>query len=125
MKINKDRTLYDLCRKYKYYYNACKSLKEVDGRFWNKHLMKAYKDAQEELDDVTRRIILLSISEFIHPHTSVNIETEAPYDLMTDMGRIGKYYKTRQLSTVTIVDNEFAKYVKELLFLCYNGDGFK
>lgn len=113
MKINDDRTLYDLCRRYKYHYNACKSLKEVDSQYWNKHLRKAYKDAQNQLDDTTKRIILLVLSEFIDLYTGVSIDVDVPFDSLGCMGK----YRGRGSSSVTIESNELADYVKELLWL--------
>ena len=116
MKINDDRTLYDLCRRYKYHYNACKSLKEVDSQYWNKHLRKAYKDAQNQLDDTTKRIILLVLSEFIDPYTSVSIDVDVPYDYL-EYSRFGKVIRPKGTTTVSITDERFAEYVEKLLEL--------
>ena len=113
MKINDDRTLYDLCRRYKYHYNACKSLKEVDSKYWNKHLRRAYKDAQNQLDDTTKRIIMLVLSEFIDPYTSVSIDVDVPYDYQ----RFGRMSRPKGTTTVSITDERFAEYVKKLLEL--------
>lgn len=116
MKINDDRTLYDLCRRYKYHYNACKSLKEVDSKYWNKHLRRAYKDAQNQLDDTTKRIIMLVLSEFIDPYTSVSIDVDVPYDYL-EYPRFGKVIRPKGTTTVSITDERFAEYVKKLLEL--------
>ena len=116
MKINDDRTLYDLCRRYKYHYNACKSLKEVDSKYWNKHLRRAYKDAQNQLDDTTKRIIMLVLSEFIDPYTSVSIDVDVPYDYL-EYPRFGKMVRPKGTTTVSITDERFAEYVKKLLEL--------
>ena len=115
MKINDDRTLYDLCRRYKYYYNACESLKKVDSKYWNKHLRKAYKDAQNQLEDTTKRIIMLVLSEFIDPHTSVSIDVDVPY--CDSYSRFGKRFMTKGITTVSITDERFAEYVKKLIEL--------
>lgn len=112
MKINDDRTLYDLCRRYKYHYNACKSLKEVDSKYWNKHLRRAYKDAQNQLEDTTKRIIMLVLSEFIDPYTSVSIDVDIPYDQ-----RFTRMIRPKGTTTVSITDERFAEYVKKLLEL--------
>lgn len=112
MKINDDRTLYDLCRRYKYHYNACKSLKDVDSKYWNKHLRRAYKDAQNQLEDTTKRIIMLVLSEFIDPYTSVSIDVDVPYDQ-----RFTKMIRPKGTTTVSITDERFAEYVKKLLEL--------
>ena len=117
MKINDDRTLYDLCRRYKYHYNACKSLKEVDSKYWNKHLRRAYKDAQNQLDDTTKRIIMLVLSEFIDPYTSVSIDVDVPYDYYWENQRFGKVIRPKGTTTVSITDERFAEYVKKLLEL--------
>ena len=114
MKINDDRTLYDLCRRYKYHYNACKSLKDVDSKYWNKHLRRAYKDAQNQLDDTTKRIIMLVLSEFIDPYTSVSIDVDVPYDYNQ---RFGRMISPKGTTTVSITDERFAEYVKKLLEL--------
>ena len=117
MKINDDRTLYDLCRRYKYHYNACNSLKEVDSKYWNKNLRKAYKDAQNQLDDTTKRIIMLVLSEFIDPYTSVSIDVDAPYEPYWENQRLVKMFGTKGTTTVSITDERFAEYVKKLLEL--------
>ena len=116
MKINDDRTLYDLCRRYKYHYNACKSLKDVDSKYWNKHLRRAYKDAQNQLEDTTKRIIMLVLSEFIDPSTSVSIDVDVPYDCL-EYPRFGKVIRPKGKTTVSITDERFAEYVKKLLEL--------
>lgn len=117
MKINDDRTLYDLCRRYKYHYNACKSLKEVDSKYWNKHLRRAYKDAQNQLEDTTKRIIMLVLSEFIDPSTSVSIDVDIPYDCFERYQKFGRVIRPKEKTTVSITDERFAEYVKKLLEL--------
>ena len=114
MKINDDRTLYDLCRRYKYHYNACKSLKDVDSKYWNKHLRRAYKDAQNQLEDTTKRIIMLVLSEFIDPSTSLSIDVDVPHECYS---RFGKRFMSKGITTVSITDERFAEYVKKLLEL--------
>ena len=63
--LNEDRTLYDLCRKYKYYYTAIQELRKVNGKYWNKHLQLALEEAEDNLTDVTDEITYNILHKYI------------------------------------------------------------
>lgn len=56
-RIYEDRQLYDLCRKYKFYYGQYHEFKKIEGKYWNKHLRVALKDCEENLQKTLLEIV--------------------------------------------------------------------
>lgn len=55
-----DRRLYDLCRKYKYFYKKLRILKDADEKVYDKYLKKAISSTEGEL-----RIIEYDLSNYM------------------------------------------------------------
>ena len=72
-----DRRLYDLCRKYKYFYRKYTSLKKVNDEFYDKDVRNAYFKAQDELDDIRDDIITVLLSPYLR---EVEINCDVPTD---------------------------------------------
>lgn len=72
-----DRRLYDLCRKYKYFYRKYTSLKKVNDEFYDKDVRNAYVKAQDELDDIRDDIITVLLSPYLR---GVEINCDVPTD---------------------------------------------
>ena len=68
--INENRALYDLCRRYQYQYKKYNAIKEVYDQYWSKDIKKACKEAKNELDSTAKKIIMVVLSEFIHPNNT-------------------------------------------------------
>ena len=51
-----DRKLYDLCRKYQYYWKGCREFEKLDKVYWDKNIEKAFVDCQKKLENVVNDI---------------------------------------------------------------------
>jgi hypothetical protein len=79
VQINENRDLYDLCRKYKFFYKQHEEIKKLDTCYWNKHIREAYKKSERDLNNVTKEIIKLILKDFIYDG-GVEIKCERPFD---------------------------------------------
>lgn len=61
------RELYDLCRKYKYYYKKLNILKEADEKVYDKHLKRAISSTEAELNILERDLSQYMLNEAIEP----------------------------------------------------------
>lgn len=52
-----DRTLYDLCRRYQYYWRAYQKVKPLQDIYWSKYLKQTHDEIKEKLDEVTEDIM--------------------------------------------------------------------
>lgn len=103
-----DRKLYDLCRKYRYFYRKYSTLKEVNDEFHDKNIRSAYVDAKNELEEIHKEII----AEVLYPYlNNVEIEVDAPYDDRW----FNPFINRRCDYTTTIKDKGFADMVNEVL----------
>lgn len=119
----KDRKLYDLCRKYKYYYKAHEELRKLDEIYWNKHLRKAFNDSERQLKEVTdeieyemaKRMRLLNDGS-----CTINNNTEPIYSCD------GKYVAIRRCKpkSVEITSDYFADKFSKLLHRYYKEKGW-
>ena len=64
MRVNEDRELYDLCRKYKFFYKKCEDLKKCRDKYHDKNIRNAYSDAKKELDNVAWEIYACLIGTY-------------------------------------------------------------
>lgn len=72
--LSKNRDFYDLCRKYKYYYNAYKEIERMKKIYWSKFIQEAYKDAKNELDNIENEIIQLILMELVNEPSKIEIK---------------------------------------------------
>lgn len=61
------RELYDLCRKYKYFYKKLNILKEADDKVYDKHLKKAVASTEAELKIIKNDLSHYMLDEAINP----------------------------------------------------------
>ena len=115
MQINENRDLYDLCRKYKFFYKQHEEIKKLDTCYWNKHIREAYKKSERDLNNVTKEIIKLILNDFIYDG-GVNIECNVPHEFGAFM-RCGRSMISsfRPIEEVTFVSDRLATIVKEMM----------
>ena len=117
MQINENRDLYDLCRKYKFFYKQHEEIKHLDKCYWSKYIREAYKESEQNLNDVTFKIIELVLDEFIHDG-GVSINQNVPCDVNSLFARrqsilgISSY---TPLAEVTISSNRLANIVERMM----------
>lgn len=111
--INENRELYDLCRKYKFYYSQYHEIKNIDKRFYNKHINKAAEEAEQQLNKT-----LLEMLHYIFKNTGaltkVKIETTDPFTVKSFLGEI---QLNSQCNVTHISSPEFALLMSELLHM--------
>ena len=111
--INNDRTLYDLCRKYKHFYKQYHEIRKVNQQFYNPHLQKAYQESEMELNG-----ILIEILHFLLKNTgaleSVKIIKGEPSFIESMNGRIPIM---KPASETIVYGTEFAELMHHLLML--------
>lgn len=61
------RELYDLCRKYKYFYKKLNILKEADDKVYDKYLKKAVASTEAELSIIKNDLCQYMLDEAINP----------------------------------------------------------
>lgn len=117
MNINENRELYDLCRKYKFFYKQHEEIKKLDSCYWNKHIREAYKKSERDLNDVAFKIIELVLSEFIYDG-GVSISQNTPIDVNSPIGcrldRLG-ISGYIPLAEVTFSSNKLANIVERIM----------
>ena len=107
--LNEDRYFYDLCRRYKYYYNAYKKIGEVDKIYWDKDLKKAYDNARDKLNDTVLKMVMLI---FIESGLVRDFKTvvENPNAYLTFLGKVESKGDTKSI----IYGREFAELLMTL-----------
>ena len=123
MQINENRELYDLCRKYKFFYKQHEEIKHLDKCYWSKYIREAYKESEQNLYNVTIDIIKLVLDEFIHDG-GVDITQQAPYDVDNPfVNRLGRMSISmfRPITEVTITSDRLAIIIQEMIKEKYHG----
>lgn len=113
-----DRRLYDLCRKYKYFYRKYTSLKKVNDEFYDKDVRNAYFKAQDELDDIRDDIITVLLSPYLG---GVEINCDVPTDGCWFGREFIKNHIENQNYSTTIEGKKFADLINMVLI---NGKRF-
>lgn len=120
MQINENRELYDLCRKYKFYYKQHEEIKHLDKCYWSKYIREAYKESEKNLYYVTIDIIKLVLDEFIHDG-GVDIETNVPIEFDAFWSGRQRLSPYRPMPEVTIKSNRLATIIQEMIKEKYHG----
>ena len=123
MQINENRELYDLCRKYKFFYKQHEEIKHLDKCYWSKYIREAYKESEKNLYYVTIDIIKLVLDEFIHDG-GVDITQEAPCDVNSPFAnRLSRMSISmfRPIAEVTIASDRLALIIQEIIKEKYHG----
>lgn len=79
--LNDNKKLYDLCRRYKYFYKKYDEIKHLEKCYWSKYIKDAYQEAVTDLDDCTLEIIELVLGEFC---SNYNTSIECTNDIERD-----------------------------------------
>ena len=72
--LSDNRQFYDLCRKYKYYYQAYKKIEYLKDIYWSKYILDAYKEVKSELEKTENEIIFAIFYELLGDVTNYDIE---------------------------------------------------
>lgn len=110
-KITNDRELYDLCRKYNYFYKQCKEIEELNNKYYNRDIQNAYKKAEKQLNNITLKLL-----HYIFKTTGaldmVRITPNAPHFEESFFGRI----PVQNNSMETIINSkQFADIMQDIL----------
>ena len=117
MQINENRELYDLCRKYKFFYKQHEEIKHLDKCYWSKYIREAYKESEQNLNDVTKEIIKLILNDFIDDG-GVNISQDVLTDVNSPFAnRLSRLSISmfRPMAEVTITSDRLATIVKDMM----------
>ena len=106
--LSDNREFYDLCRKYKYFYNAYKEVEKMKDIYWSKFIQKAYKDVEKQLKEVEDEIISLVLNEIIDEESTIQIKRDVVQRWDIDM-HVPTNYR------VIIYDNDFVKKMEKYL----------
>lgn len=106
--LSKDRTFYDLCRKYKYYYKSYKEVEKLEGIYWSKYVQEAYKEVKEKLDEVENEIMHYILNHIINENSMVKICRDRIDDRFP-------LTKSNMKTKVIIYDDDFADKIDEYL----------
>lgn len=81
--LSENREFYDLCRKYKYYYNAYKKIEPLKDVYWSKYLKEAYDEVEQNLKDIEDEMVFLIFEELMGGYIEADVEAEymRRYDL--------------------------------------------
>lgn len=81
--LSDNRKFYDLCRKYKYYYNAYQKIKHLEDIYWSKYLKEAYDEVEQNLKDIEDEMVFLIFEELMGGYIEADFEAEymRRYDL--------------------------------------------
>lgn len=109
--LSKDRKLYDLCRKYKYYYKAFKEIEHLKNVYWSKYIQEAYKDAKQKLEDIEKEIKYLVFDDLIGDNSRVDFERDVQNIHSWNMGSVPIVKGLK----VTLYDELFVKELEEYL----------
>lgn len=72
--LSENREFYDLCRKYKYYYNAYKQVEHLKDIYWSKYIRDAYKEVEFELQKVEDEIIFKIFEKILGKYPKIEVE---------------------------------------------------
>lgn len=74
--LSDNREFYDLCRKYKYYYQAYKKIEHLKDIYWSKYIIDAYNEVKSELDETENEIIFAIFYELLGDVTNYDVNRE-------------------------------------------------
>ena len=83
-----DRRLYDLCRKYKYFYNKHKDVESWDKKYHDIDLSDAVLKTATQLDCVVDEMLKELFRVYKFYPMSINVDREAPYERPIFMNRM-------------------------------------
>ena len=63
--LSDNRRFYDLCRKYKYYYQAYREVEKLKDIYWSKYITDAYNEVKSKLDKTEDEIIFAIFHELL------------------------------------------------------------
>ena len=63
--LSDNRQFYDLCRKYKYYYQAYKKIEHLKDIYWSKYIIDAHNEVKSKLDETENAIIFAIFYELL------------------------------------------------------------
>ena len=107
-----DRRLYDLCRKYKYFYRKYTSLKKVNDEFYDKDVKNAYVKVKTDLDEIRRELV----AEILYPYLwDAEITCETQHDNISSWGSRMLVNPFQRIEyTTTIRGKGFADFVSQI-----------
>ena len=110
-----DKRFYTLIRRFRHQYKKYHTLKDVLDEYYDENLVKAYKNADDELMDTTNRIVLMVLGGFINPD---NTEVEFSQDFIEPSfgfgSRFGKCVCSERHHKVTVDNKGLYEFVVEL-----------
>ena len=112
-----DKSFYTLIRRFRHQYKKYHALKDVLDEYYDENLVKACKNADDELMDTTNRIVLMVLGGFINPD---NTEVEFSQDVSEPFFGFGNRMArcvplpSHQHFKVTVDDKELYEFVLEL-----------
>ena len=119
-KINNDRILYDLCRKYKYYYKQYQDVQPLKDKYYSKYLYQAYLEAENNLNKILMEIIYC-IFENTGALTRVTITGDKPNRIPTFDN---VFFAQTPANKTTIKGEEFAEIMTELITIKGKKEGW-
>lgn len=119
-KINNDRTLYDLCRKYKYYYKQYQDVQPLKDKYYSKYLYQAYLEAENNLNKILMEIIYC-IFENTGALTRVTITGDKP-DRIPTFDNV--FFAQTPANKTTIKGEEFAEIMTEIITIKGKKEGW-
>ena len=119
-KINNDRILYDLCRKYKYYYKQYQDVQPLKDKYYSKYLYQAYLEAENNLNKILMEIIYC-IFENTGALTRVTITGDKPNRIPTFDN---VFFAQTPANKTTIKGKEFAEIMTELITIKGKKEGW-
>lgn len=73
--INKNRNLYDACRRYKHFYKQYKEIEKLEKAYWSKYIQKAYRESEHELKQATLDIVKALFGKpFVNIHETIEMD---------------------------------------------------
>ena len=115
MMLCENRNLYDLCRRYVYYYKAYNEFKKLNQIYWSKSMKYAYDDLKEKLGEVENQIIILILDTLIPDDAYVEISCNPNFETYRGFESIIGFGKPASIQTVSIHSPSFYEFVEKLL----------
>lgn len=72
--LSDNRRFYDLCRKYKYYYQAYREVEKLKDIYWSKYIIDAYNEVKSKLDETEDEIIFTIFYELLGDVTHYDVK---------------------------------------------------
>lgn len=72
--LSDNREFYDLCRKYKYYYQAYRKIEKLKDIYWSKYIIDAYNEVKSKLDKTENEIIFAIFHELLGDVTNYDVK---------------------------------------------------